>query len=357
MSRPSRDRGLDVFKGLLVILMTYGHALQFFGDQALFPVESIFELLINLHVFPGFVFAFGAAAALAYYSKPFKAALPGMLRSALRMLGAFYLSGIAYRVLRENKPFASGTVLRILLLEDIPGWSEFLASFAVIAALAIVLYWPLKHLSSSPWLLLPVGIGLISLCLLPYGAQLQPLPALLIGTTRYASFPALQYFPYFLAGLGLVWLKDKGRPALLALAFLSSLGGLARLNFLGQLPSRFPPDFGWILLPAFGIALVYLLASGLCKLNRKRFAGTGLLRPLTALGSRSLYYLLTGNLVFFTLAGKGIAPLLKFKASGLFGQPIAAPLGAFLWTIALLLAAAFLASLAGQRKERAAKPD
>ncbi len=350
MTLPARDRSLDVFKGLLVVLMTYGHVLQFFGDKVLFPLESTFELLINLHVFPGFVFAFGAASALAYYSKPFKTALPRMTRSALKMLGAFYLSGIAFRVLRENKPFASGTIGRILLLQDIPGWSEFLVSFTAIAVLGIILYWPLRRLKSRPALLLPIGTGLVLLCFLPYEAVTQPLPALLIGTTRYASFPALQYFPYFLAGLALVWLKGRQRWALPALAIAGSLAGFARLLYLGQLPSRFPPDFGWILLSAAGVAILYLLALGLNSLHLKRFPRLHLIRPLISLGSHSLYYLLAGNLVLFTLAGRDIAPLLKFKAPGLFGQPVAAPFGAFLWTAALLLAAAFMASLAGQSK-------
>jgi hypothetical protein len=350
MSLQTRNGSLDVFKGLLVVMMTYGHVLQFFGDSALFPVEGVYELLINLHVFPGFVFAFGAATALAYYSKPFKTALPRMTRSALKMLGAFYLSGIAFRVLRENKPFASGTIRRILLLQDIPGWSEFLVSFTAIAVLGIVLYWPLKQLRGKPALLLPIGIGLVLLCFLPYEAITQPVLALFVGTTRYASFPALQYFPYFLAGLALVWLKGRGKWTLIAVALVSSLLGLARLLYLGQLPNRFPPDFGWILLPAAGIAILYLLASGLHSLQQSRFPRLQLLRPLISLGSHSLYYLLAGNLVLFTLAGKGIAPLLKFKAPGLFGQPIAAPFGAFLWTVALLLAVAFVASLVGQGK-------
>ena len=350
MSLQVRNRSLDVFKGLLVILMTYGHVLQFFGDNALFPLECSFELLINLLVFPGFVFAFGAATALAYYSKPFNRAFPRMARSALKMLGAFYLSGIAFRVLRENKPFASGTIRRILLLQDIPGWSEFLASFAAIAVLGIVLYWPLKRLKDRPLLLLPISIGLVLLCFLPYDKITQPVLSLFLGTTRYASFPAMQYFPYFLAGLCLMWLKGKKRWELLALALVSSLVGLARTLSLGQLPNRFPPDFGWILLSAAGVALLYLLATGLCSLKIRRLPGLQPLRPLISLGSHSLYYLLAGNLVLFTLAGKGIAPLLKFKAPGLFGQPIAAPLGAFLWTVMLLLTTSFLASLVGQLK-------
>ena len=36
--RIMRDRSIDVSRGLLVIMMVYGHVLQFFGDAQLFPL-------------------------------------------------------------------------------------------------------------------------------------------------------------------------------------------------------------------------------------------------------------------------------------------------------------------------------
>ncbi|MHC1785818.1 MAG: heparan-alpha-glucosaminide N-acetyltransferase domain-containing protein [Christensenellales bacterium] len=346
-----RDESLDLFKGALVILMTYCHILQFFGAMDLFPVERTMETLINLLVFPGFLFSFGAASSLAYHGRSFKEVWPRMLRSALRMLGAFYLSGIAFRVLRENKPFASGTVLRILLLEDVPGWSEFLAAFAMVAFLGLLLFLPLRWLKKRPLLLLPLSLACLALCWLPYARIQNPLLRLLLGTTAYAAFPALPYFPYYLAGLACAGLKGRAWRWPAALALLCTGAGLLRMLSLGRLPERFPPDWGWILLPAAGLALLYGLARLLARLRPLRFPRLRPLSPLIHLGRNSLYYLLAGNLALFTLSGKQIAPQLKFRAPGLFGQPIGSPLGALWWTMALLLSAAFLAGLV-QRSRR-----
>lgn len=347
MMTRQRDHSLDLMKGLLVLLMTWGHVMQFFGDHHLFPVMDQLELGINLLVFPSFVFAFGWAVAIAYYCRSFQKAWRSMLSSALKPLGAFYLSGIAFRVLRENKPFSWRAVQRILLFQDVPGWSEFLASFFALALLALVLYWPLKRLKDRPLWLLPLGAALLALCFIPYANIKYPLLRLYLGTDAYASFPVLQYSPYFLAGLAWPGLKQKkwGRFTLPVLALFSTLGGWWRGHALGSLPQRFPPDVGWILLPAAGVAAlagIGFLLSCFPTVDRLRL---DVCRPLRGLGANSLYYLLAGNLVLFTLAGKGITPQLQFKARGLFGQSIKAPAGAFWWALAFLIAAAFVAGL------------
>lgn len=46
---------------------------------------------------------------------------------------------------------------------------------------------------------------------------------------------------------------------------------------------------------------------------------------------------MASNLALFTLAGKGISPWLKVRSSGLFGQPVHTAVGAFWWTLALLM--------------------
>ena len=133
-----RDRTIDVSRGLLVILMVYGHVLQFFGDDQIFPLVGDLISVVNLTVFGTFVFDFGVTAELAYLKKPYCQALPGMVKTGLRAYAAFCLSGIGFRVLRENKPFAVGTVRRVPTLSEIPGWSEFLVAFALYSLLLIV---------------------------------------------------------------------------------------------------------------------------------------------------------------------------------------------------------------------------
>lgn len=162
MSANRRDWASDAFKGLLILLTVYCHVLQFFGDAQLSPAVRFWVELANLAVFPGFVFAFGRNIARAYLLRPCRLAANRLLGSALRFYGAFFVSGLAFRVLRENMPLAAGTARNILLLNDIPGWSEFIIAFALYALLTAALYQPLRWLAVRPLPLLTVA----ALCLL-----------------------------------------------------------------------------------------------------------------------------------------------------------------------------------------------
>ena len=124
---------------------------------------------------------------------------------------------------------------------------------------------------------------------------------------------------------------------------------------LHGLPGRFPPGWGWILLPALFSAAVIVIGRMLCTLSGKgiRRIADALCRVLGRLGSASLYYLLTSNLVLFTLAGKNSAPALSARSVLPWSQPIQAPLGAACWTAMLLGVLWFVALLAGRGRKTA----
>lgn len=347
-----RDRSIDVGRGLLVIMMVYGHVMQFFGDSQIFPLVGTMIDVINLTVFPTFVFYFGATALLAYLKKPYLQALPGMIRTTLRAYAVFCLSGIGYRVLRENKAFAVGTVRRVMMLTDIPGWSEFLISFALYGLLLIAAYAVFDWLSRKPAACLLVSVLCVACCaIVPYGSVPVRL-ALLIGGRDFACFPGVQYMPYFLAGMVYARGERRARRGLLLLSLAASLAGVAYWHFFG-FPSRFPPAWGWILLPAALVSAVVLFSRALSAL-----AGSWLGRIADALcgilghfGGASLYYLLTSNLVLFALAGRGIVPAMARKSVLPWTMPIQSPKGAACWTLALLLALWFVSALGGRGKE------
>lgn len=176
-----RDRSVDLQRGILVVLMLYAHLLQFFGDLQRFPSIHFWVMGISLLAFPAFVFCFGRTAALAYLKKPFRQALPRMGRTFGRCLAAFYVSGAAFRVLREHRPLEAETLRGIFLLSDIPGWSEFLIAFALLMLAAIVLFPLLRQITCRRWLWLPLSIPCLLGCFLPYDRITVPQLALLIG--------------------------------------------------------------------------------------------------------------------------------------------------------------------------------
>ncbi len=344
-----RDRSIDLQRGILVILMLYAHLLQFFGDAQLFPHVNIWVNSISLLAFPTFVFCFGRTVALAYLQKPFRQALPRMGRTFLRCLAAFYVSGTAYRVLRDRKPLGVGTVRNILLLNDNPGWSEFLIAFALIMLSAILLFPLLRQITRRRWLWLPLSVPCFLCCFLPYHRITLPQLALWIGGSSCISFPVAQYFPFFLAGVAYTNASLRERLGMGGVALAFSAAGLVWYVRHG-LPSRFPPHWAWIVLPCFAVALLTALCHGLCRLPGEKYwrPVEWLRRMLSHFGGASLYYLLGSNLVLFTLAGAGIAPQLSRKGPWPWNQVIQSPVGAVSWLIVLLALLWFVARLAGR---------
>lgn len=342
-----RDKAIDIARGLMVILMVWGHTMQFFADTQIFPLAQTLIDAINVTVFPTFVFCFGCTAYLAYLQKPYRRALPGMARTALRAYAAFVVSGVGYRVLREGKAFAWPAVRRILLLEDIPGWSEFLVSFALYALLTMAAFALLRALARRPACMLPVGAACLLACLIPYDRVASTQMALLIGGTQFACFPVVQYAPYFLAGLAYAAGSRRVRGVLAVLAAAAGAAAAVICLRSGALPQRFPPQVGWILLPALPVLLVVLLARGLARLPR---IAEPLGIVLSHLGGRSLYYLLASNLAIFALAGRGAVPQFYKKAPPPFCLTIQSPGGALGWAALLLLSLWFVSRLANRGK-------
>ncbi|MDD7173989.1 MAG: heparan-alpha-glucosaminide N-acetyltransferase domain-containing protein [Clostridiales bacterium] len=346
-----RDPAVDIARGLLVLLMVWGHTMQFFADTAIFPLAQTLIDAINVTVFPTFVFCFGCTTFLSYLQRPYRRALPGLLCTMLRAYAAFVVSGVGYRVLREGKALSFATVRRVALLGDIPGWPEFLIAFALYALLTAVAFGALRRLAERAWLAALAG-GVCLLCtLIPYDRVGVTRLALIIGGTQYAFFPIVPYMPYFLAGLVYAAGGRRVRLAMLPLAAAATALGCACWALRGGMPSRFPPDAAWVALSALPVCAVMLLSRALCLLP---WAMESLRAAIAHFGTRSLYYLLASNLSIFAFAGRGIVPQYAQKALPPFNLTVQSPGGALGWAAALLLTLWFVSRLAGRGKPAAA---
>ncbi|MDR2656844.1 MAG: hypothetical protein LBB86_03345 [Oscillospiraceae bacterium] len=350
MSGKQRDYRIDILKGALVCAMITCHVLQFYGDTQLFPSANTWMLWINITAFSGFVFAYGWSVSIAYLDKPYSTAAPRIALSCLRSYAAFAVSGVAFRVVYEGKPFAQNTVRRILLLQDIPGWSEFLAAFFAYALVTLILFIPMKKLRSSTAASILAAAACIAVCLAPIRDINIPYINLLIGGGTSTLFPIVQYAPYFIAGLLMPSItRLKQAVILVAVSVAASAAGGLLWSIKGE-PSRFPPGMGWILTPAAVIAALVLAAAPLAATLRcERWSRWNPVRALCSLGRDSLYYLVMSNLAIFALAASNIAPWLKSKTWFLWATPIQSPLGALYWALALIAVIRVTAAFAKRR--------
>jgi len=255
-----RDPAVDAMKGLLVFGMVYAHVLQFFSPMDVYPASRIVSEYANAITFSGFVFCFGYVNRLAYFSKPFGSVYRRMLATAGKTLIAFYISGVAYRVFVDGAELGRDTVLPVVLLLDIPGWSEFLASFAMLSLLGIALFPLFRGITERPGAFWAVNAALLLTTCFPYErVHFAPL-GLLVGTADSASFPVVQYLPYYLTGMYFARHGIRWKLSYFIVASAATGVFLAHWLAFGQgLPQRFPPSIGWIVGPAlilYGYCLI-----------------------------------------------------------------------------------------------------
>ena len=91
-----RNISIDLFKGILIILMIISHILQllFFSKN-----ELLFNKFVNLITFSGFMFSFGYVTYFAYISKDIDKLTfrKKMIKRFIITMIAFYISSFAYR--------------------------------------------------------------------------------------------------------------------------------------------------------------------------------------------------------------------------------------------------------------------
>ena len=281
---------LDTTKGILVLGMVLAHVIQFFAaDNA---IMTLFSRWTNLVSFSGFFFCFGYAFYLAYLKKE-NIATERMTKNSFKILIAFYISAISFRLF-INDSFSFLVIIDIVLLFDIPGYSEFLLSFFLVIRFAVIFSEYIKKAILNKSLFLLSIFFCFAFTFIDYSSINSPQLGLLIGTTKYPAFPVIQYLPLFLSGaffahkqIGFSW-------TYMALAVFAIIEFMAITLIEGKQPSRFPPSISWIL-GSFGLVYIYYILSILVD---KISHVSELLRTI---GSNVLYWLLASNILIFSL--------------------------------------------------------
>ena len=297
----TRTREIDIMKGLLAMAMILCHCIQFFGNEGE-GIQKFLADMINLTTFSGFLFCFGYVCDLAYYQKTFKHASLKMGRNVVRMLIAFYISGIAYIALAERKAYMPERVRDVLLLWHYPGWSEFLASFAAVLLVGILLYPLMKKMNGKMFAVILV-ISLVSCEVMPYWLIHDPYLALLVGSNDYITFPVLEYGVFFAAGVWFSRSRISWNKKTLIGALITGIPFVVYYVIDGWLPGRFPPDILFICGGILGVHLYRMISLGLDELAGKSGAAEKVIGVIANVGKSSLFYLLMSNLLIFALEG------------------------------------------------------
>jgi hypothetical protein len=289
--RRERCLDLDVFKTLLVVGMIFAHVVEIVqapGDALAGGLSNV----INLISFSGFLFAFAWGTALSRRTDR-AGTVWARLKGPAQILLAFYLSGFAHLLLVERTGWSAARILDVATLTDLPGHSEFLASFFVLSLAMIGLGRWLGPLARQPaFLCLCVALSALSGCVRVEAFDL-PWLRILFGAPNNRCFPLAPYAMWLLLGA-----YYAGRPypfgrVALCLAALATYGFLAVALLTEHPPARFPPSTLWVMGPALFLLLYRAASMAIVR----RFA---LPRLLTSPGRHVLIYLVASNLALFT---------------------------------------------------------
>lgn len=298
-----RNYTIDKMKGLLVVQMILAHTLQFFSQPT--KVAVTISSYVNLTTFSGFLFCFGYVSYLAYFRKewPVRRLLSGFGKTIL----AYFISGLGFWIILAGRP---DKIKGLLVLEELPGYTEFLFSFALLY-LCILIFFPLfEWLVQTKQRVLVGCILSLLFTLIPYGNSQNIFTASLIGSTFCYAFPLIPYFSYFLAG---VYLASHQTKKDLGYFLIPAVGGavLFTYNYIktGSLPERFPPSFLWIM-GAYLVVYGYFIFLGRIQCRWTDWI-------LCILGKHTLLFLVASNWVLFGLAARWSGVVKQSNDNGL----------------------------------------
>lgn len=287
----------NYIKAILVIGMICGHAIMLLSESKT-GLFYWFKTYINLVTFSGFVFVFAQLQDIQEANVHRK--VTRELSSILKLLIAFYISGLFYRLLVTHHQLNKDLILNILVLKDIPGYSEFLLAFALFTFIFSMIKRFLSTIWKNNWFFIIIlCISIASSLLIKRGSDISWI-GLLIGSHKFGAFPIQQYAFYY--SLGILFHRNIitiNRLTLL-ISIICSSSFIIFFLTKNHIPGRFPPTIFWILGAMFPILIKSVISINISK--KQKFQSSFISTYLQLVGKNTLFHLLLSNILLFCLS-------------------------------------------------------
>lgn len=159
-------------------------------------------------------------------------------------MAALYACGLAWLLCTGG--FGPKAAAKLLLALQLPGYSEFLLSFALLYVLVWALHGALRRVVAHGWAVALAAAAGLALTWFPYSRVHLPVLGALVGMQGASVFPLAQYAAYFLLG---AWFSGRTARFSAPVAMCAALGTAAFYVFYavrGEYPARFPPTALWV---------------------------------------------------------------------------------------------------------------
>jgi hypothetical protein len=306
-----RSIEIDMTKGILTTGMVLAHVVQFLHSGSN-EILNWISLITNLVSFSGFFFCFGYAVWIAYLQNRAHIPWASVLKTTLKCYSAFVISGVGYLALVKSQPLSLDLIIRVCFLRLIPGYSEFLISFSLITLFACIFSKSFHAVTNNAKNLAITITVLLGFTILPKEIDIDPVIGLIIGGSKFAYFPIIQYSPLFLLG---VYFARHGKSYNWRYIVLSFLAAIAFLyaTATNRHISRFPPSAAWILFSAGMVYLYYCAGYVLSK-----YSPFAIKIYFVHVGQNVLSYLIISSMVLFVSAALGLSHSLDFTGAAIY---------------------------------------
>lgn len=290
-----REKSIDLLKAILVLLMILAHTFQLIMRTDITPIDKNNRLMIyiNLISFSGFLFCFGYSTYIAYLCKDKKEIKLKLVKNIIRLLFAFYISGVSYYII-VMKGLNIFKISEIFLLLYIPNFSEFLASFMILNLFILIFFDYLKKILENKKIFITCIIISLILTFIPYSFMKHSWLSLIIGKNGIC-FPILQYMSLFLFGMYFAKYKPRFRISTMLFILIAFIIFEIGVSNNWNLVGRFPPKILWIVGSYFFVYMLYYSSVYICK----RYEESNFLSFILFIGRNTLIFLITSNLILF----------------------------------------------------------
>jgi len=274
--KATRELGLDMLKGVTVLLMVLAHTIGFTHNSSSEFLTGLRQLGDTVS-FTAFLFASGALTYIAYLKHTViddNNLYIRVINRALKLLLAYYLVAVVSTLHSLPSDFNGliNYVFQIVFLIKVPGYTEFLLPFIFFTLTIIPLKKLYQLLSNSILSAVFAGAAIYFLGFALHNfAPDFPYKSLISGQDGQYSFPVLQYFIVFAVGLSwgktLIETSAKQKRRMLATSIAFILAGFLFIIELLPLSDnlirplfRWPPSIAFLTLGLIYTYLVYAVA-------------------------------------------------------------------------------------------------
>ena len=281
---------LDLFKTVLTLGMIFAHVVQL-ADGTPGQIGHGLAQYFNLVTFSGFMLTFGMGIGSSRRTLS-AGTMVTRCKTPFLLFVAYCVSSFTNLEFIGGQSIGSKEIFDVVLMRYLYGYSEFLASFFLLSIVTSFMRPLIFAICDNAYLIVASVVLSVVVSMIAPQAPEFPIIGTLVGSHDYATFPLVQYLPWFLLGVYYTRQDVHIDKMIWSIAVAATLAFVGYVLLYRSVPMRFPPHPLWIGGAAFPLLVYLSLSKAIAKLIQ-------IPNWSVIPGRHVLFFLVTSNIVLF----------------------------------------------------------